>query len=438
MGVEWDIIEVGKLADSISDTHSFSKGQLIFLNTSDIFEGKILHQNYSCVKDLPGQAKKSIKKGDILFSEIRPANGRYALVNVDADDYVVSTKLMVIRSKKGVSTKYLYHFLTSKQTTAWLQHLAESRSGTFPQITFDQVSSLELKLPPSNIQSSIVEILDSLDDKIELNSKMNETLEETVRTIFKSWFVDFDPVVAKSEGRKPEGVDAEIAKLFPDSFVDSEIGRIPKGWKVSSLRSICKNIYSGGTPRTENPAYWGGDIPWLSSGETRNRFIVATEKFITEEGVANSSTRLAHNGCSVIASAGQGHTRGQTSLLTFDCYVNQSVVVLAADKKVVSDCYLFFNLERRYEQFRQLSDSHSSRGSLTTKLLADLQTVVPPKHLVDCFESLVAPIVLKISDNIHQSINLSIIRDSLLPRLLSGEVRTIDNKQTGGKHAVAM
>ena len=113
----------------------------MFLNTSDILEGKVLHHSYSDVCDWPGQAKKSIKRNDILFSEIRPANGRYAFVDFDVSDYVVSTKLMVLRAKNSaVLPRYLFYFLRAPTVTAWLQRLAESRSGTFPQITFDQIA----------------------------------------------------------------------------------------------------------------------------------------------------------------------------------------------------------------------------------------------------------------------------------------------------------
>ncbi|WP_407491277.1 restriction endonuclease subunit S [Acinetobacter baumannii] len=138
---------LGDYLETISVTHKFPNPQVIFLNTSDIYKGKVLTQELSDVKGLPGQAKKSIKKGDILFSEIRPANGRYALIDFDADNYVVSTKLMVLRAKQPKLIGLLYFYLTNKQVTDWLQVLAESRSGTFPQITFDQVADLELRLP---------------------------------------------------------------------------------------------------------------------------------------------------------------------------------------------------------------------------------------------------------------------------------------------------
>lgn len=151
--------------------------------------------------------------------------------------------------------------------------------------------------------------------------------------------------------------------------------------KICYLEDVCESIYSGGTPDTRNPTFWGGGVPWLSSGETRNKFVTKTDKTITRAGVENSSTRLANIGSTVIASAGQGHTRGQTSYLEMDTYINQSVVCLKPDPRKVDALWLFYNLSNRYDEMRQMSDSHSSRGSLTTALLKKMKVSLPPKQL---------------------------------------------------------
>ena len=146
--------------DSISDTYNFkNKNRVIFLNTGDIQSGKFLHSDYSETKFLPGQAKKSIKNNDILFSEIRPANQRFALVNLkNPEDYVVSTKLMVLRCKNpAYNTEYIYAFLTQPKILSELQALAESRSGTFPQITFNEIQMLDIPEITLAEQSHIVD-----------------------------------------------------------------------------------------------------------------------------------------------------------------------------------------------------------------------------------------------------------------------------------------
>jgi type I restriction enzyme, S subunit len=170
------IVKLEDLIDTISVTHKMKQEKIIFLNTSDILEGIFLHDNYSIVATLPGQAKKSIKRNDILFSEIRPANKRYAFVDFEANDYVVSTKLMVLRSKGKISPYLIYCFLTSNDTLNQLQHLAETRSGTFPQITFTQLKDMELIIPNDTKFNELTKNIESIYEKIFSNSQETQTL----------------------------------------------------------------------------------------------------------------------------------------------------------------------------------------------------------------------------------------------------------------------
>ncbi len=140
----WKVNNVGSFVESVSETYPLKKtSKVIFLNTGDIHEGKFLHSSYSDVSILPGQAKKSIKKDDILYSEIRPENKRFAYVYFDTSEYVVSTKLMVLRATTDIESIFIYFILKQDETIDYLQRMAESRSGTFPQITFNVLSSVE-------------------------------------------------------------------------------------------------------------------------------------------------------------------------------------------------------------------------------------------------------------------------------------------------------
>ena len=145
------------LLETVSKTYPLkSVDEVVFLNTGDIQDGKFLHNNISDPKILPGQAKKSITKNDILYSEIRPANKRFAFVHFDTSKYVVSTKLMVLRSKVKIHSLFQYFILTQKEQIEYLQRLAESRSGTFPQITFSEVSTIKIALPSFDIVNQFV------------------------------------------------------------------------------------------------------------------------------------------------------------------------------------------------------------------------------------------------------------------------------------------
>lgn len=331
---------------------------------------------------------------------------------------------VLIKDELSLDKTFLYYLF---HTIDYRNEVLASATGTSIKHTSPKrILAYKALLPPKSEQLHIARILRALDDKIELNRNVIETLEAMARSIFQSWFVDFDPVRANVEGWVAY-LPADIKGLFPDGFADST-PTIPHGWNSASLGNLCKAIYSGGTPSTTVPDYWGGDLPWLSSGETRQTFVTATERTITKKGVDESSTRLARAGTTVIASAGQGNTRGQTSMLLLDAYINQSVVALVADEGKVSDFYLFFALERRYEEFRRVSDGHSSRGSLTTKLLGGLQIVIPPVELVRAFDRVVEPMVRRIADSLYERETLRALRDALIPKLLSGDLRLSDTE----------
>lgn len=148
-------------------------------------------------------------------------------------------------------------------------------------------------------------------------------------------------------------------------------------WQSYSLDDVCVKIYSGGTPSTKHSDYWNGNLKWLSSGETSQRFIYDTERKITQKGVENSSTKLATKGCTVIATAGQGYTRGQASFLMTDTYMNQSVIACKAKENLILPLYLYYNLDSRYEEFRLLSDGTSTRGGLSGWILKRMEICLP-------------------------------------------------------------
>lgn len=173
----WHYSMLGDLCKSVSVTHDFNTERLIFLNTGDVEDGMFLHSDYMAVADMPGQAKKTIMQNDILYSEIRPINRHFAYVDFQADNYVVSTKLMVIRAT-SFDSRRLYHFLTLQDTLEELQMQAESRSGTFPQIRFENISKLLILIADSNTETAFVTLLHAAYNQIEHNNSENKKLSE--------------------------------------------------------------------------------------------------------------------------------------------------------------------------------------------------------------------------------------------------------------------
>ncbi|RYY49290.1 MAG: restriction endonuclease subunit S [Chitinophagaceae bacterium] len=171
-------LTMSDIIDSVSLTYKFNSETAVFLNTSDIYKGEVLVHSLRDASTLPGQAKKSIAKGDILFSEIRPANGRWAYIDFDSANYVVSTKLMVLRLKGEIDSSFVYFYLTHPKTVEYLQMLAESRSGTFPQITYDQIKGLKVNIPSDQILTETIEWCKSAITKICFNYRQLRKLEK--------------------------------------------------------------------------------------------------------------------------------------------------------------------------------------------------------------------------------------------------------------------
>lgn len=174
---DWQDMNIGDLCDTISITYRRKDPEVILVNTSDVLEGKVLNHQFVPNENLKGQFKKTFQKYDILYSEIRPANKRYAFINFDNTDcYIASTKLMVLRPKMElVDPRFLYAILTSKTVIDEMQHLAETRSGTFPQITFStELAPYHVKVPDLETQRKIVSLLDAIEEKVETNNAINK------------------------------------------------------------------------------------------------------------------------------------------------------------------------------------------------------------------------------------------------------------------------
>ena len=193
---------VGEVCSSISDTYREKKNMVTLINTSDVLEGRVLNHERVPNSNLKGQFKKTFQRDDILYSEIRPQNRRFAYVDFSPIDYIASTKLMVIRAKKDVvSPKYLYYFLKNSSTVAELQLLAETRSGTFPQITFSEVANLTIPVPPLAVQEVIVQTMQCLEDKTICNEQINDNLEQQAQAIYHERFETVSPNDLPSDWR---------------------------------------------------------------------------------------------------------------------------------------------------------------------------------------------------------------------------------------------
>lgn len=286
-----------------------------------------------------------------------------------------------IESTSELENKYLFYWL--KANSSYLRKKLEFTSIGAGKFDTRFLSNLVVRFPDKATRKRIIDIADNISDRININKKINENLYQQVVALYGLLF-----------GKATQ--------------------------QITSVGQYSEQIYSGGTPSTSKPDYWNGEFHWFSSGETRNRFAITTDKTITTAGVNNSSTKLAHKYDIVMASAGQGFTRGQTTMLLLDTYVNQSVIVIHANRTVIP--YLFWNLASRYDELRAISDSSSIRGSLTTKMIAGFEIPEVDSASLAIFSDFAWSVISEIENNLLENERLSTLRDALLPRLMSGEL----------------
>lgn len=356
-------------------------------------------------------AKKVSCQGDLLFCVRGSTTGRMNWAN---QQYAIGRGLAAIRGKNGYPNSFVRAVIEANLPNLLIQ----ATGSTFPNVSRDLISSLPIPSVTPESATEIASIVEPIDDRIALLRETNTTLEAIAQALFKSWFVDFDPVHAKMQGRTPEGMDEATAALFPDSFEDSELGPVPKGWSTIFFRDSI-NVIGGGTPKTSVPEYWGGDIPWFSvvdAPSASDVFVVNTEKHITEAGLNGSSTKLLPAGTTIISARG---TVGRLALTGCPMAMNQSCYGLRG--KAGDQYFTYFSTTRLVEQLKQRAHG-SVFDTITQETFAGVSLCYPATEVMQAFEQLVEPLLMRIRENLIQANSLASLRDALLPRLISGQL----------------
>ena len=384
---EWIKCNIGNVCNTISDTYRGDSDEVVLVNTSDVLDGKCMNHQKSPNKDLKGQFKKTFQRDDILYSEIRPANKRFAYIDFDGTDYIASTKLMVIRHKENIIPQFLYYIITSQAVIEELQMLAESRSGTFPQITFTELANQPIELPPLSEQAKIVRFLKSLDDKIEVNRRINDNLEQQAQALFKSWFVDFEP--------------------FRDQpFVESELGMIPKGWRVGTLFDVAE-IFDKQRKPLSGKEREGMKRLYPYYGATSCMDYVDNYLF---DGIY---TLIGEDG-SVAKEDGSPYMQ----YVWGKFWVNNHAHILQGKNG--------FSTEMIYVLLSTTNIQHLVTGAVQAKLSqANMQKIVlaiPPTNVLNQVRPVIDSMYETRRERENESRRLAELRDTLLPRLMSGEL----------------
>ena len=398
--MEWKEVRLGDVCTRVcsggtpkSTNLSYYGGEIPWLNTKEIDFNRIYSTEKTITDSgLNNSSAKWIAPNTVTVAMYGATAGKSCIVKVPMTTNQACCNLTI--NDEVADYEFVYYTLKNDYTT--LASLANG--GAQQNLNAQIIKDYVLKMPSLADQRRIASILSSLDRKIELNNKINADLEEMAQAIFKNWFVDFEP--------------------FKDGkFVDSELGMIPEGWKVGTLGDFCKCLL-GGTPSRSKEEYWNGDVNWINSGEINKfRILEASEK-ITELGLSKSATKLLPKKTTVLAITGA--TLGQVSLLEIDTCANQSVIGVLENAEVPYE-YIYPFIKDRIEMLIQ----HQTGGAqqhINKDNVESLIFLLPAKNVLENYISLVGPMYKRIESQCFENLYLSSLRDTLLPRLMSGEL----------------
>jgi len=403
------VLKINQIVRTISETHKFDKDKLIAINTSDVENGVMGNGTLTFVDELKGQFKKTIVKDDILFSEIRPANRRFAKVTTkNTKDYVVSTKLMVLRKyNEDVDLEYFYYCLTNQPFLDILQRRAENRIGSFPQITFDLLSEYAFPIPPISEQKRISSVISTLDKKIALNRQINQNLEAMAKQLYDYWFVQFD--FPNEEGKPYKSSGGEMV------WNEKLKRNIPVGWHCGNLFEIA--VFTNGLACQKfRPKDDEVPLPVIKIREMHDGISVDTEEVTSN---IPESVKVYNGDVLFSWSASL-----EVMLWAYGLGgLNQHIFKVTSANDFPKSFY-YFQLLDYVDVFKKMAEARkTTMGHITQDHLQQSTIAIPDnKDIADKFEELISPIFRQIIKLQEEISNLTKQRDELLPLLMNGQV----------------
>ena len=429
MDDEWLTVTFGDCVEINDSTYAPREAWpfINYLDTGNIKENRIEEIQHLIVSrdKIPSRARRKVQPGDIVYSTVRPNQRHFGLLKEVPENFLASTGFSVIRGKDGLAhTDFLYWFLAQDHIVEQLHTIAEHSTTAYPSIRPADIGQLKLDLPPLSEQRAIAHILGTLDDKIELSRRMNETLEEMARALFKSWFVDFDPVRAKMEDRDT-GLPKPLADLFPDRLVDSEMGKIPAGWKVVPLPEMIEI----NPPR---PLRKGEVAPYLDMANMPTRGHVPDTVL---ERPFGSGMRFA-NGDTLVARITPCLENGKTAYVDFlhhdrIGWGSTEYIVMRPIPTLPNEFAYCLARSSGFREFAiQNMTGTSGRQRVPAKALSQFLFPSPPEPIAARFGNVARSLFARASEAVRESLTLATLRDALLPKLVSGKFRVTQLETT--------
>ena len=437
MAGEWPMIRLGDVAKINPDAigRDWPYPHIRYIDISSVGVGQIeVSPQWVKLSDAPSRAKRIVRNGDTVLSTVRPNRRSMFFASDPSDDWVVSTGFAVLRPNiQLVEPRFLYTCVFNQAFTEYL--ITREKGAAYPAVSPEDIANAKIPIPPLKEQRAIACILGTLDDKIELNRRMNRTLEEMARAIFKSWFMDFDPVRAKAAVRRqhPKWSDEqvsraacpnlkpEIARLFPDSFENSELGEIPRGWCASTVRQDFR-LTMGQSPPGSTYNEIGEGVPFYQ-GRTDFGF-----RFPTRRVFCTAPTRFAETGDTLVSVRAPV---GDVNIANERCAVGRGVAAIR--HRSGSRSFTYYSMNHLGEDFGQFEAEGTVFGCINKVDFERLPFVAPAPDILTTFDRIVSPLDDRLETNERQSLILASIRDALLPTLISGQLRLPDAERIVGR-----
>ena len=441
---EWQTLTLGDCAVINAATYSPKEAWPLvnYLDTGNITENRISEVQHLVAgkHSIPSRARRKVQPGDIVYSTVRPDQRHFGLLKDPPANCLVSTAFAVLRGKAGrAHTDFLYWFLVQAPVVERLHTIAEHSVTAYPSIRPADIARLELRLPPLAEQRTIAHILGTLDAKIEVNRRMNATLDDIARALFTSWFVHFDPVRAKAaltQRASPGGsawlvarayldrLEPALAALFPDRFVDSALGPIPAGWELSTIGQETQAV-GGGTPSTKEPAYWHDARHYWATpkdlAKLTSPVLLNTARKISDAGLEKISSGLLPVGTVLLSSRAP---IGYLAMTEVPTAINQGFIALICPGRL-SHWYVLHWCAEHLEAIKAIAGG-STFAEISKQTFRPLPVLIPPRPLLLAFDTAVRPLYRRTVVNMQESAVLAALRDTLLPKLLSGRIRVRD------------
>jgi len=395
--------------------------------------------DYFPKENLPIVGNKISKPGDVVFTS-KGTVGRFSFVQKDTPQFVYSPQLCYWRvlDPNIIDPRFLFFWMQGHEFFTQYNSV-KGQTDMADYVSLSDQRRMHITLPPPHEQRAIARVLGSLDDKIELNRKMNATLEETARAIFQSWFVDFDPVRAKAAGQAPVGLDAATAALFPAAFEEVDGRMVPQGWDLGVLDDLTE-FAIGGDWGSEQPneintiasyCIRGADIPFLQGGDLGkmpSRYIKPSS--LNKRMLQKGDIVIEVSGGSPTQSTGRSIIILESLLkgLTYPLvYSNFCRMIRLENKAYANYIYLWLRWVYSGDEFLQFENGTTGIKNLAFTLFCQKHRLtIPPLNIIQKFNGIIDNIFLVRQLNAAQSRTLAELRDTLLPRLLSGELRVRD------------